>query len=380
MVLEFFEDIVVDPFHHHLQHYIVEAVAQLPVFATRAEFGIHKLLEFVRRQVLIGFRQDAQPVLGIVFQELLLHLVAGQREQVDTVLVVDFGERHREHAARVACPVGVPDMLSFVYVPAGEVVGVVAPTLHVHLLLATDDDLLAGVLRGNLGTFGIHVGHHHQRQAGMQLAGPLCQLPQEAVHPLRVVGIMHHVGTQIGHRQHHRLLSGAILYRDDEVVVVVHPVSAFGSRLPGAVHGAAYLHLVAGEQRSRCLEARSRVVVARRDDNLDVGASLGDVGEELVVGRLRRRRRVAVVEHVARDKERVGLLFLDLMLQPLEKMAVFRQAVVPVEHVAQMPVTGGYYLHSLTFLFSLIVIFPCKPSDSRVSRIGPHPRHRRSLR
>ena len=56
-------------------------------------------------------------------------------------------------------------------VSAGHIVGVVGPAFHTHFLDSTDNDFFAGILLGDVGTLGIHMGHHHQWSVWILLPG-----------------------------------------------------------------------------------------------------------------------------------------------------------------------------------------------------------------
>ena len=87
-------------------------------------------------------------------------------------------------------------------------------------------------------------------------------------------------------------------------------------------------------------------MVAGGNDDLHVRAQLGSIGKKLVINGLCRCRWISVIEDVSCDEESIGFLFSDLFQEPFQKMLVFRQTVVAVKQVAQVPVAGCYYLHT----------------------------------
>ncbi len=182
-------------------------------------------------------------------------------------------------------------MLSLVDVSAGHVVGMVGPTLQIHLLLSADDDFLAGVLFGYVRALGVHVSHHDALLARMLLASQCRQLPQESIDTLRVTGVLHHVAPEKRHGEDDDFFALVVGDRDDEVVEGINPMTAYlmafvliahlilfilivlaSSIPPNLPNVSSYLHVVSGEEWARSLQSAGGVVVASRDDNLHAGA------------------------------------------------------------------------------------------------------------
>ena len=103
--------------------------------------------------------------------------------------------------------------------------------------------------------------------------------------------------------------------------------------------------MVAGQERTGRLETHGGVVVAGGDDDLQLRTARRDVGQESVVEFLRSGRRVAVVEHVACHKQRIGLRAYGGLGEPVEEVTVLGAAVDAVEHVAHVPVASSYQFH-----------------------------------
>ena len=112
------------------------------------------------------------------------------------------------------------------------------------------------------------------------------------------------------------------------------------SLLPDFPYVSSYFHVVSGEQRTGSLQSAGGIVIACRDDDLHVRAQLGCIGKELVINGLCCCRWISVIKDVSCDEESIGLLFSDLFQEPFQEMLVFRQTVVAVKQVAQMPVAG----------------------------------------
>ena len=175
------------------QLHILERLAWLVALAV-GELLDDELLQFLGWQGLIALRQHAQRMLRTIFHELHLWLpVLAHGQQVHAVPIVFLRKRHWQCAARIACPVGAPDALALVYVSAGHVVGMPFPLVDVHLLLSADDYLLARVVIGNVGAMGVEVRHHYRRLVGIELAGTVGELPQKAVHAMRVALVGHYI-------------------------------------------------------------------------------------------------------------------------------------------------------------------------------------------
>ena len=84
-------------------------------------------------------------------------------DQVYPMMVIFFCKRHGECATWVVGPVGIPDVLTLMDMSTSEIVGMLVPSVHVHLLLSSNDNLLAGITLGNVCIFSIHVSHHDER-------------------------------------------------------------------------------------------------------------------------------------------------------------------------------------------------------------------------
>lgn len=80
--------------------------------------------------------------------------------------------------------------------------------------------------------------------------------------------------------------------------------------------------------------------VHRLGRDVDVAAKPVDRGEELVQLRLRARRRVRLIEHVAGDHDDVDGALGDGRHQPAQEHVVFGGAVMALERVAKVPVRG----------------------------------------
>ena len=63
-------------------------------------------------------------------------------------------------------------------------------------------------------------------------------------------------------------------------------------------------------------------------------------GKKLVINGLCRCRWISVIKDVSCYEESIGFLFSDLFQEPFQEMLVFRQTVVAVKQVAQVPVAG----------------------------------------
>ena len=95
------------------------------------------------------------------------------------------------------------------------------------------------------------------------------------------------------------------------------------------------------EQRARCLEAVSRVVVSGGDDYVHSRTFLACLGQKVVIGGLCGSRGVAVVEDVAGNKQCIGLLGFELRQQPVQEVEVLGQAVNAMKQISQVPITGS---------------------------------------
>ena len=82
-------------------------------------------------------------------------LLVVESDEVYSVGVVFLCKRHGEYTPCIACPIGVPDVLAFVDVAASHIVGMRIPFLHVDLFQASDDNLFASIVLGNIGSLGI---------------------------------------------------------------------------------------------------------------------------------------------------------------------------------------------------------------------------------
>lgn len=241
-------------FRLHLEHKIDKVVAQQPIHPV-GQCCLDDLLQFLWRHRLVCLRQDAQRVLGLIFQEVHSPpAVRLRRDQIDPVAVVLLGKGHGQDAPCVACPAGVPDMLPLVDMTTGQVVGVVLPVPHLHLFLTADDDALAGIPLGDVGPLGIHVSHHDDRRVRIQLPRTVRQLAQEVRDALRITTVLHDVAPEEGHGEHHHPVARPPRDRYHQVLIVDHPSSSLLLLLPGAVHMAPHLHSLSGQQRTGSLQ------------------------------------------------------------------------------------------------------------------------------
>jgi len=101
------------------------------------------------------------------------------------------------------------------------------------------------------------------------------------------------------------------------------------------------------EQRAGGLDAAGRVVVARDEHDVEPWRALARLLEETVQLFLRLGRRVGVVEDVAGDEQRVGLLGHDGVEQPVEEALVLVGPFVIVQGLAEMPVGGVQQPHEV---------------------------------
>jgi hypothetical protein len=92
------------------------------------------------------------------------------------------------------------------------------------------------------------------------------------------------------------------------------------------------------EQRTRGFQAAGRIVVAGDDDDVQLRRTRTRLLQETVELALRDRRRVRVVEDVARDQEGVGLLGHDGVEQPVQEALMLVGPVEVVQGLAEVPV------------------------------------------
>ena len=111
------------------------------------------------------------------------------------------------------------------------------------------------------------------------------------------------------------------------------------------------------------LEPSGRVVVACGHDDPEVGYPTPCVGQEKIELGLGCRRRVAAVEHVTRNQQRVDLLRSQRVEQPGEKLRVLIAAIELVQCLSQVPVRGVKNSHGLLFEVSAEV--PLVHADQR---------------
>ena len=237
-------------------------------------------------------------------------------------------------------------MLPFVDVSASHIVGMVVPSFQVHFLLPADDDFLARILFGDIRTLGVHVCHHDALPARVFLSSLSRQFSQKVVDTLRVAGVLHHIASKERYGEDDDFFSCLVGYGDDEVIEGIDPMSAgFSivlafSLLPDFPYVSSYFHVVSGEQRTGSLQSAGGIVVAGGNDDLHVRAQLGSIGKKLVINGLCRCRWISVIKDVSCYEESIGLLSSYLLQEPFQEMLVFRQTVVAVKQVAQMPVAG----------------------------------------
>ena len=163
----------------------------------------------------------------------------------------------------------------------------------------------------------------------IQLMGAGRKCTQKAFHASRITCIAHHVAAQVGNSKHNGMVSSLTCDGYQQVVVIELPVALpIGISDPMSQDVAAYLHMVECQQLARCLESAGRVVVARGDDDAHRRAMLSSIGQKLIIDRLRLARRVAVIKHIARHKQRIGLLLVDLVEQPTQEVLMLGQPVV----------------------------------------------------
>ena len=202
------------------------------------------------------------------------------------------------------------------YMAACKVVGMPNPTLHVHLLLTTNDNFLAGILCGYVSAFSVHVCHHYDWSVGISITSHTREVSQKGIYSFRITCILHNITSQVWNCEHNSFFPVFSSYGYHQVVVVNLPFSTVVVSVPCASHVSPYLYIMARKEGARSFKTTGGVVIARCYDNLHLWRCLSGVSQKLIIGRLGSSRRIAIVEHIACYKKSIGLLFFNYLKKP----------------------------------------------------------------
>ena len=277
------------------------------------------------------------------------NLLARQIEHDDLMRVMDFGERHRQRAAAITPRRIVADALRQMQVAKRHVGNRRIENAGRQGFGAADHDAPLRFL-GNLAAGQMAVAQRNDRLPRLtrgigKLEGLLVQIANPGHVRIGRGFDARHVARP---QKRHRDAPGAHLA--SPVFERHHQPRQIDTILIGA-DLADHAGLEQREKRRGRLQPARRIVIAGAEHDIQMRHPTPRFGKKTVKLGLRRGGRVAVVEDIAGNEQRVDLLADQRFEQPVEKLLVFVATLKLVKRLAEMPVRSVQQTHAENPLF-----------------------------